>query len=548
MKPHKTVYRKNFSLIIIFMVLISITFIVALLVAHKLTSVYVEEEFASKKIDVLEETVKPYNDFFLNKIPEITSYQGYLTSNSASDYANSVFNDYPFVRRVVFYEIGIGSTVTPKKDERKLSIDVESAYLFQQNKNTPVKLEQKRVADHEDFKNMAIKLNDFIAFSDTSRESTQDEIFKTFYDVKPEKISYLNILRREDVKIYRDLQDNVHPGIHYRQNMMTFFLDPYHIKVDNTHKELYQSVSIKPVVYYPLDNDASSSIITEVALPGALSDYKLFFKSAKGYLRAETNRRFMPIGGTVLLIYIFLMLIGYLIYRNLKINMRLFKLQYDFINNFTHEFKTPVSVIKIAGSNLRGEGGLSERQLKHYGKILDEEADKLNDLMNKLLSFTQLENKSINIKEEEIVVDDFVDKYIASFKVKYADFKLSCKIKDVKTIYTDPVLLGSVFQNLMENAYKYSHPQKKELSITITRDKRNVIFSFMDKGIGIPKGELTNVFNKFYRIENKYNQNGSVGLGLAFCKELVNFMNGEITVNSQVDQGSEFIVTLPYDN
>ena len=547
MKPHNNIYRKNFLLIIIFMVLISVTFVIALLVVHKLTSVYVEEEFASKKIDVLEETVKPYNDFFLNKIPEITSYQGYLTSNSASDYSRSVFTDYPFVRKILFFEIGIGSTVTPKKDERKLSIDVESAYLFQQNK-IAVKLEQKRVADHEDFKNMANKLNDFIAFSDTSRESTQDEIFKTFYDVKPEKISYLNILRREDVKIYRDLQSNVRPGIHYRQNMLTFLLDPYHIKVANTHKELYQFISIKPVVYYPLDNDASSNIITEVALPGAFSDYKLFFKSAKGYLRAETNRRFMPIGGAVLLIYVFLMVIGYLIYRNLKINMRLFKLQYDFINNFTHEFKTPVSVIKIAGSNLRGEGGLSERQLKHYGKILDEEADKLNDLMNKLLSFTQLENKSINIKEEEIVVGDFVDKYIASFKVKYADFKLSCKIKDVKTIYTDPVLLGSVFQNLMENAYKYSHPQKKELSITITRDKRNVIFSFMDKGIGIPKNELTNVFNKFYRIENKYNQNGSVGLGLAFCKELVNFMNGEITVNSQVDQGSEFIVTLPYDN
>ena len=547
MKPQNNVYRKNFSLIIIFMVLISVTFVIALLVVHKLTSVYVEEEFASKKIDVLEETVKPYNDFFLNKIPEITSYQGYLTSNSASDYSRSVFTDYPFVRKILFFEIGIGSTVTPKKDERKLSIDVESAYLFQQNK-IAVKLEQKRVADHEDFKNMANKLNDFIAFSDTSRESTQDEIFKTFYDVKPEKISYLNILRREDVKIYRDLQSNVRPGIHYRQNMLTFLLDPYHIKVANTHKELYQFISIKPVVYYPLDNDASSNIITEVALPGAFSDYKLFFKSAKGYLRAETNRRFMPIGGAVLLIYVFLMVIGYLIYRNLKINMRLFKLQYDFINNFTHEFKTPVSVIKIAGSNLRGEGGLSERQLKHYGKILDEEADKLNDLMNKLLSFTQLENKSINIKEEEIVVGDFVDKYIASFKVKYADFKLSCKIKDVKTIYTDPVLLGSVFQNLMENAYKYSHPQKKELSITITRDRRNVIFSFMDKGIGIPKGELANVFNKFYRIENKYNQNGSVGLGLAFCKELVNFMNGEITVNSQVDQGSEFIVTLPYNN
>ena len=548
MKPHSNIYRKNFSLIIIFMVLISVSFVVALIVAYNLTSAYVQDEFASKKIDVSEETIKPYNDFFLNKIPEITSYQGYLTFNSASDYSKSVFNDYPFVRHIIFYELAIVSAVKSGKQEHKLSIDIESAYHFKRHKNIINGVPEKRLTAESDFRNMADKLNDFIAFSDTSREATQDEIFKTFYDVKPEKISYLNILRREDVKIYRGLQDHVQPGIVYRQNMMTFWLDPYHLKVNNIHKELYQSVTIRPVVYYPLENDASNSMITEVALPGAFSDYKLFFKSTKGYLIDETNRRFMPIGGIVVLIYMFLILIGYLIYRNLKINMQMFKLQYDFINNFTHEFKTPVSVIKIAGSNLRGEGGLSERQLKHYGKILDEEADKLNDLMNKLLSFTQLENKSINIKIEEIVLNDFVDKYMASFRIKYADFKLSCKIKNVDIIHTDPVLLGSLFQNLMENAYKYSHPEKKELHISITRDKRNVIFSFKDRGIGIPKNELTNVFNKFYRIENKYNQNGSVGLGLAFCKELVNFMHGEIIVNSQVDQGSEFVVTLPYDN
>ena len=101
----------------------------------------------------------------------------------------------------------------------------------------------------------------------------------------------------------------------------------------------------------------------------------------------------------------------------------------------------------------------------------------------------------------------------------------------------------------MENAYKYSHPQKKELHVTVTRDRRdNIVFIFTDKGIGIPKSELNNIFNKFYRIENKYNQNGSVGLGLAFCKELVNFMDGEITVSSKIDEGSEFTVTLPNDN
>ena len=548
MKAHKGVYRKNFSLIIAFMVLISISLVIALVISYNLTAKYVENEFASKKIDVLEETVKPYNEFFLNKIPEITLYQGYLTFSSAANYSFSVFHDYPFVRKIDFYEISIGSKPIEKRDGNNLSIAINSVYQYQLHNGVVKGVQKRTLVNDEDFNNMAGKLYDYIAYSDTSHASTPDEIFKTFYDVKPDKISYMNILRREDVKIYRELQQNSQPGVAYKQNMMTFLLDPYLLKVQNPHKELYQSISIKPVVYYPLENDAGNNITTEVAFPGAFSNYKLYFKSAKGYLTAEINRRFMPIGGIVLLIYLFLVLIGYLIYRNLKINLRLFKLQYDFINNFTHEFKTPVSVIKIAGSNLKGGGELSERQLKHYGKILDEEADKLNELMNKLLSFTQLENKSIDIKKEEINIKDFAKRYIESFKMKYPDFKLNAQIKDVTTIYADPVLLGSVFQNLMENAYKYSHPEKKELHLTISKDRRNVIFSFADKGIGISKAELNNIFNKFYRLENQYNQNGSVGLGLAFCKELVNFMNGEITVNSKVDQGSEFIVVLPNDN
>jgi two-component system phosphate regulon sensor histidine kinase PhoR len=295
-----------------------------------------------------------------------------------------------------------------------------------------------------------------------------------------------------------------------------------------------------------LDNSVNK-ITTEVPLTGGFADYKLYFSSPRDYLTAETNRRFMPIAAMVLLIYIFLILIGWLIYRNLNVNMKLFKLQYDFINNFTHEFKTPISVIKIAGSNLRGDSDLSERQRKHYGKILDEEADKLNELITKLLSFTQLENRSITLKKEKVNLEDFTKGYIDTFRIKYPDFKLDYKIDKVNNFYTDPVLLGSVFQNMMENAYKYSNPKRREMHIKIAAGKRNnILFSFKDKGIGIARDEMENIFKKFYRVENQYNQDGSVGLGLAFCKELVNFMNGEITVTSKVNEGSEFIVNLPY--
>ena len=192
---------------------------------------------------------------------------------------------------------------------------------------------------------------------------------------------------------------------------------------------------------------------------------------------------------------------------------------------------------------------VAERLQSEGYKVLEsgngEEADKLNELMNKLLSFTQLENKSITVKREEINLQDFVKGYIDTFKIKYPDFKLEYNIEEVTSFNTDPVLLGSVFQNLMENAYKYSHPGKKELFINIRPERRHIVFAFADKGIGMARYEQGDVFKKFYRIENQYNQNGSVGLGLAFCKELVNFMDGEITVDSKLNVGSTFIVTLP---
>jgi two-component system phosphate regulon sensor histidine kinase PhoR len=543
----KNIYRKNFSLIIAFIVLITVSLIVAVIIAYNLTAKYVENEFASKKIEVLEQTIKPYNDFFQVKIPEITSYQGFLDSTSAANYSSTVFRTYPFVRRVSFYDIQIGKPPVKPQELNINDIWVKAIYTYKSKHGSVSGLKDITTVYESDFKGMAARLSNFIAVADTARVPTQDEIFKTFYDVKPDKISYLNIPRREDIKNYRALFNNKQSQAFYKQNMMTFLLDAHLLKVKNSHPELYQQVTIQPVVYDPLDVERGK-IFTEVPLPGAFSNFKLYFSSASSHLKQEINKRFLPIGGIVLLIYFFLLLISWLIFRNLNINLKVFKLQYDFINNFTHEFKTPVSVIKIAGSNLKGDAELSERQRRHYGRILDEEADKLNDLMNKLLSFTQLENRAISVNREEIDLRSFVKGYIDTFKIKYPDFKLSYTIEDVNKFYSDPVLLGSVFQNLMENAYKYSHPGKKELLINIKQEKHKLIISFADKGIGMAKADQGDVFKKFYRIENQYNQNGSVGLGLAFCKELVNFMDGDIGVHSKINEGSTFVVTLPFEN
>jgi two-component system phosphate regulon sensor histidine kinase PhoR len=343
------------------------------------------------------------------------------------------------------------------------------------------------------------------------------------------------------------LRKRLNPSPVYQQDMLSFHLDPYKIKIINTRPLLYQNIRIEPLTYDPL-NTSTEYIATEITLPGPFSDYKLYFISAKSFVDKEILSYFLPIASIMFLFYGILVLVAFLIYRNLNINHKMFKLQYDFVNNLTHEFKTPVSVIKIAGNNIKSANSLTERELKLYGKILDEEADKLNGLMNKLLAFTQIENKAIQLNQDEIYIEDFIESTIESHKLKHPDFNFTYEVSGLTTFVTDPVLLGSLFDNLAENAYKYSPPEHKYLHITARMIKNKVVFRFVDQGIGIPASEMNNIFKKFYRVQNQYNQNGSVGLGLAFCKELVLFMKGEISVRSKVNKGTEFKIVLPYNN
>ncbi|WP_411275586.1 sensor histidine kinase [Daejeonella sp.] len=556
MKEYQQIYRKNSSLIITFFILITASMAVAFYLGYNLTTKYVENEFVSQKIEVLEETVKPYNNFFQNKIPEITFYQGYLDSSQAVKYVDTIFRKFKFVDRIVFYDAAISNHDIPNGlTVNNFAMGPKSVYQFGRNIDKDSTLLFKdtfpsssfSLKTGDEFNKMAIKFSGFIESSDTTKALSDNDRFNIFYTITSNRITYMNIPRREELKIYKEImtQDLPRSPV-YELDMLTFYLDPLKLTIRNTNPELYQHISIKPLVYESLANDPEL-VSNDLPLSGPFSDHKLYFSSNKKYLMREINRRFFPIAGGIFITYVMLVLIGYLIYRNLNVNSKMFKLQYDFVNNLTHEFKTPVSVIKIAGNNIRSAATLSERERLHYGKILDEEADKLNDLMNKLLSFTQIENKAIRLKVECINLDVFCQNMIDAYQLKYPNFDIVCKIDGIEYFKTDPVLLGSIFQNLIDNAYKYSNPEKKFLIISIRKAKKNLMMKFADRGIGIPSRDIDNIFKKFFRVQNQYNQQGSVGLGLAFCKELVNFMNGTITVQSVEGKGSEFTIELPYE-
>ena len=556
MQEYQYIYRKNFTLVIIFLILITSAMAGAFFLAYNLTSKYVENEFASQKIDVLEETVKPYNDFFQNKIPEISFYQGYLDSAQTSKYIDTIFRKFRFVERVIFYDAEISNHKIPDGIRvNNFSMGPKSVYQFGRHipRDSIVLYKNDRpdslfiLKTGDEFNKMAIKFSGFVELADTSQALNDDERFSVFYSVRSNRITFMNIPRREEIKVYKDLMYKKKPSSPvYEMDMLTFYLNPLKLEIINSHPELYQDISIKPLVYESLEND-SGFMENDLPLSGPFSDYKLYFSSGKDFLRKEVNSRFRPIAAGLFIIYFVLVLIAYLIFRNLNINSKLFKLQYDFINNLTHEFKTPVSVIKIAGNNIRSASKLSDRERLHYGKILDEEADKLNDLMNRLLSFAQIENKAIKLKPESINLEVFCQNMIDSYQLKYPGFDIECDIKDVEYFNSDPVLLGSIFQNLIDNAFKYSNPDNKVLRISIQKVKNRIIFKFSDQGIGIPEKDIRNIFKKFYRVQNQYNQQGSVGLGLAFCAELIKFMNGTITIKSVVGKGTEFRIELPYE-
>jgi two-component system phosphate regulon sensor histidine kinase PhoR len=464
-------YRKNFSLIVTFIALISVLFILSLFLAFNFSKKNIENDFVSAKANVLEESIKPYNDFFLNKLPEISYYNGYLDSARASNFVDTILFTYPFITRIFFYDAQVKNTKIEDNgiNYGDCSIGVKNVYQF--GKTVPkdsIKLFNEsqviNTVDIDNFSALALKLITFVQKIDTTKVPSQEALFSNFTNIRSNRIDYFNIPSHELIKSYkRMIAYHLPTDPVYQQDMLSFVLDPNKIKIKNTRPLLYQDIRIVPITYDPLD--ISSDYVTgEITLGGPFSDYKLYFVSSKSFVKAEIFSYFLPIAALILLFYGLLVLVAFLIYRNLNINHKMFKLQYDFVTNLTHEFKTPVSVIKIAGNNIKSATSLTAKEQRLYGKILDEEADKLNGLMNKLLAFTQIENKAITLNRDEVDMVDFIESTIDVHQLKHPNFELSYEVTGFKTLITDPVLLGSLFDNLIENAYKYSPDHSKKIT------------------------------------------------------------------------------------
>ena len=223
----------------------------------------------------------------------------------------------------------------------------------------------------------------------------------------------------------------------------------------------------------------------------------------------------------------------------------------DFINNMTHELKTPISSISLAAQMLNDDAvGKSPQMMKHLGGVINDESKRLRFLVEKVLQMSMFDNKTASFKKKELDLNELLEQIASTFslRVEHTGGKIEMEIGAVDSaLYVDEVHFQNAITNLMDNAVKYRKPdQPVNIHIRTWNENDRLWFSIADNGLGIKKENVKKVFDKFYRVHtgNVHDVKG-FGLGLAYVKKIINLHEGEIKCESELGKGTKFIVNLP---
>ena len=223
----------------------------------------------------------------------------------------------------------------------------------------------------------------------------------------------------------------------------------------------------------------------------------------------------------------------------------------DFINNMTHELKTPIASISLAAQMMNDSSVTkSPAMMEHLGKVVNDESKRLRFLVEKVLQMSMFDRKKAVFKKKKLDLNEMVENIANSFslRVEHTGGKIYTEIEAVESaLYVDEVHFQNVINNLLDNAVKYRKPdQPVNIYLRTWNDNEHLYLSVRDTGLGIRKDNLKKVFDKFYRVHtgNVHDVKG-FGLGLAYVKKIVMLHNGDISIESELGKGTKFTVKLP---
>ena len=288
-------------------------------------------------------------------------------------------------------------------------------------------------------------------------------------------------------------------------------------------------------VLYPNDPSAQKGILY------------IHFPDMQSFLFSSVKFMIPAIIFTLMLLIVFIFTI-WSIFRQ----KRLTEIKNDFINNMTHEFKTPISTISLAAQMLRDPSvSKSETMFKHISGVIVDETKRLRFQVEKVLQMSMFDRKATTFKRKEVDANVLMQDTVNTFrlKVEASGGKIDAHLDaEDAIVFVDEMHFTNVIFNLMDNAVKYK-AEDRELNLTVTTHNESddkLVITIADNGIGIKREDLKKIFEKFYRVHtgNRHDVKG-FGLGLAYVHNVVKTLGGSIHAESEYGKGTKFIITLP---
>jgi two-component system phosphate regulon sensor histidine kinase PhoR len=224
------------------------------------------------------------------------------------------------------------------------------------------------------------------------------------------------------------------------------------------------------------------------------------------------------------------------------------ELQRDFINNMTHEFKTPLSSILIASKYLIEQNPIKEdKKLHTYTDIIINQSNKLNNHIEQILNISKADYSPLELKKESLLIVPILEETIENIQMKYPEATIKIDSSSAEYyVETDVFHFSNLVYNLLDNAVKYC-TEKPDITIRISLENQILKLAFIDNGIGISPKNISLIFDKFYRAQNeKSNEVNGFGLGLYYVKEICNLQNWKIKAENNSQKGITITLSIPY--
>jgi two-component system, OmpR family, phosphate regulon sensor histidine kinase PhoR len=271
------------------------------------------------------------------------------------------------------------------------------------------------------------------------------------------------------------------------------------------------------------------------------------------YFPGKTRFVFLELSLWLFLSVMFILIVIFIfawIIRTIVLQKKLSEIKNDFVNNMTHEFKTPISTISLATEVLmNAEPATSLERMKKYANIIYDENHRMRVQVERVLQMAQLDKGEYQLNKSKIDIHNLLKDTVENLCLDHSEKKVQVEFQleaNRFEINADKLHVGNIISNLVDNAVKYSVQDPHILCKTSNSDT-GMIIEFIDNGIGMSFEAQKHIFERFYRVPtgNIHNVKG-FGLGLYYVKTMVEAHGGTVSVKSEVNKGSHFSVQLPY--